>query len=427
MAEKEQSGSKLDAFLERIPILDGGGRRRLTAGTITLMTVGVVSNIWPHVKEAIAARDTSLSLFLAVGALLIYATGVLVELIGEIFLARAVANAVWSYMEAANATRRFRPLLRPLAWVHIAVWGSSRALVYFLQGLFGRSRWRMRFRRELSAGGRRAYDKLPYAVRLALKHSLGAKAEFGRMALIELMATPRKRRWGMMMTERPKDVLALVSAIVISLLILLVWSPIRQDLTQATASNLNAVRTELDKIKNPLDAASEEIEDAVATMTEKLDVHSAESLKSDVASFESDLNSFDSLLESVGILKSLTSVDYLRFARQYTANDAYARIVSACQFKGALSNRTGPQTTVFQKVRTANTSACKALTATGYFPAPIVIAYEELNRSARQQASVRIVSGLAALFLYVAFFNTLTSVTISMIETIGLEDLTEVS
>src|ERR1700722_20053487 len=39
VAEKEESGSKLDALLERIPVLDGGGRRRLTAGTITLLTL----------------------------------------------------------------------------------------------------------------------------------------------------------------------------------------------------------------------------------------------------------------------------------------------------------------------------------------------------------------------------------------------------
>ena len=417
MAEKEESGSKLDALLERIPALDGGGRRRLTAGTITLLAVlAAFSNVWPTIKELAAPKETPLSLLLAVGALLIYATGVLVELIGEIFLARAVANAVWSYVEAANYSQRWRRLLRPIGWMYITLWGSIRALSYFSQGLFGRSRWRMRFRRRLSANAGRAYDQIPYPVRLALKHSLGAKAEFGRMALIELLTSPRKRKWAKTLMERPKDVLALVSALVVSLLILLVWSPIRQDLTPTTRGNLEAMRSDLDGDIKHLTAAWGDRYSLFRAINAKPDVPSLKNLRG-------VLESFDNLRRSIRTLRNLTYEESLKHSNEFAIAVAYDVIYSACNLNEDAPNAAEPLATISQKVETAESDACEAFEeSTARLPRPIFAAYEELSASAEEQAIVRIVSGVAALFLYVAFFNTLTSVTISVIEAIGLEE-----
>lgn len=416
MAEKEESGSKLDALLERIPVLDGGGRRRLTAGTITLLTLLVAfSDIWPHIKEAIAAKDTSISLFLVVGALLIYATGVLVELMGEIFLARAVGNAVWSYVEAAKETRRWRPSLRPSAWPYIIVWGSIQALGYFFVGLFGKSHWRMRLRRRLSANARSTYDKFPYPVRLALTRSLGAKAEFGRMALIELVTGPARKRWARTLMERPKDVLALVSALVISLLILLVWSPIRQDLTPAAVQTLEPMRLQLDKVKIRLVSARDEFYSIIRTAKPQPDARSLESLK--------DLtNSFDALVNLVQALHGLTQVSYLRHTGSFAISVPYENFEPACDSKIDTSRMEESVAAATKKLDDSRTAACKELSEfVDRLHTATFAAYRELFTSAEQQAIVRFVSGIAALFLYVAFFNTLTSVTLSVIEAIALE------
>ena len=199
MGDKGESVSKFDAFIERIPLLDGGGRRRLTAGAIVVLTVLLASpELSGWIVNAVETKVASVSLFLAAGALLIYATGVIVELIGEVFLARAVANAAWSYIAAAQFLReqRWHRLAKQLAWLPIVVvWGTPRAIAYFVLGLFGGSRWRMRLAPRLSQQARSFYEELPTAVRGALEHTLSNKADFGRKAVIDELRAPASRAW----------------------------------------------------------------------------------------------------------------------------------------------------------------------------------------------------------------------------------------
>jgi hypothetical protein len=90
MAEREGAGTKLDSILERIPKLDGSGsgRRRLTAGTIVLLTVFATFGSVVDQLKTFIEKSGSVSLVIIAVALMIYATGMVVELIGEIFLAR---------------------------------------------------------------------------------------------------------------------------------------------------------------------------------------------------------------------------------------------------------------------------------------------------------------------------------------------------
>jgi hypothetical protein len=217
VADKEDSGSILEALLERAPVLDGGGRRRFTAGTLVVLAIVLTfDSLRSRIAEMIAAKEASLPLFLASGTLLIYGTGVIVELIGEVFLARAVSNAAWSYVAAAEYVQEWRSFRKVAGWVAIVIiWGTIRAIGYFVLGLFGATRWRMRFR-WLSSDARRAYDRLPDSIRHALEHALGNKAEFGRKAIIDKLNTLETRRWARRLMDRPRDVLALISAVVLS-------------------------------------------------------------------------------------------------------------------------------------------------------------------------------------------------------------------
>jgi hypothetical protein len=142
MEDKEKSTSKLEALLERVPVLDGGGRRRLTAGTIVVITaVSTLDYFKADVSQTVSSKDVSVSLLLASGVLLIFATGVLVELVGEVFLARAVANVVWSYAELSDQTAQWSHARRKmLAGAYIAFLGTLRAPFYFAFGLFGGSK-----------------------------------------------------------------------------------------------------------------------------------------------------------------------------------------------------------------------------------------------------------------------------------------------
>jgi hypothetical protein len=106
----------------------------------------------------------------------------------------------------------------------------------------------------------------------------------------------------------------------------------------------------------------------------------------------------------------------------------YPDIASACKFRSEASTSAEPlPAAVGQRLEAARATACKALMASkrpqAHFVLPVIIARNELAASAERQATVRFLSGLAALFLYVAFFNTLASVTVSVIEAIGLEEV----
>lgn len=133
MKHNEEHGSTLDQLLERLPILDGGGRRRLIAGSIVLFSATLVFTDLPGDFKAIAEKGSSLSALLAVGGLLVYAAGMTIEVVGEVFLARAVSNATWSFVSAGNYLKlRYSGGARFLLWpLVVALWGSVNAVGYF--------------------------------------------------------------------------------------------------------------------------------------------------------------------------------------------------------------------------------------------------------------------------------------------------------
>jgi hypothetical protein len=383
MVDKEQSGSKLDALLERIPITDGGGRRRLTAGTIVLLTGFAVS---PEIGQWIvaASKEASLSILLAAGALLIYAVGVAVELIGEVFLARAIANAVWSYLFAKSTSRTWRGWRVYLRWPFIVVWGSARAIPYFVIGLFGVSRWRMRPRRRLSLRARLTLKAQPTSVRNALEQPLGSNAEFGRRALIDQLSTTESRLWAKRLLDRPKDVLALVSAIVFSVVIV-AFSP-----TSPVALSLSMSK----ELEARRDAVAKDLRDfgEIALKSQRPVIVAFIPFSSDVERlvslelrYDANLERFDADFDKDGVrmFDALDKVD----SSSPEAGSALVKLASSAD-----------------NLRAAQFEA-----------------RSELVSGVRQRIVIRSSTIIVAVFLYVAFFNTLTSATISVIEAVALE------
>jgi hypothetical protein len=394
VAEKEESGSKLDGLLERIPIMDGGGRRRLTAGTIVVLTVLILfKDLRDTLTHAIAAKDVSISLVLAGGALLIYATGVIVELVGEVFLARAVANVVWSYVDAGHYAQRWKGFKRPLAWVFVVVCGTVRSVGYFVLGLFGGSRWRMRPLGRLSGTARRTFEVQPFSVRDSIEQPLGANAEFGRKALIDQLATAESRRWARRLMDRPKDVLALVSAIVFSLLLYLATTPIYFTLKPETKSDLKKLRVEfredmfdMDRI-TPLDSLGRF---ARSDMNEMLYNYYRFTDPSVLA--RQDIN-------------SLTRGGILQEAQERCDNVA-----------DQLERRSHTDSFEIDRVR----SFCLRLEKSRIYHA-FIPALNEIDTIVQRQYLIRSTYVLAAMFLYIAFFNTLSAATVTVIEALALE------
>ncbi len=136
-----------------------------------------------------------------------------------------------------------RILLYPVAW------GFIRALWYLILGIFGNARWRMPPEGHLSEQGRKAFKSLPDAVQYAVIRPLGNKAEFGRRELIRRLPSSDDRRWALNVLARPYDVLAIVSAIVLSLALYL-FAPLYID--PGLLETLPSINTRAEALVNDL-------------------------------------------------------------------------------------------------------------------------------------------------------------------------------
>jgi hypothetical protein len=415
VTDEEKSRSKLDALLERVPILDGGGRRRLTAGTIVALTILVTSvDVRKLIVGAITVKDASPSLYLATGALLVYATGVIVELIGEVFLARAVANVMWSYFAAANYVRlkRWRRELKLLAILPVVIaWGTVRAVVYFVFGLFGGSRWQMHLESRLSDEARQVYRLLPNSVRESLESALANKAEFGRKAIVDQLKTPASRMWARRQMDRPKDVLALVSSIVLSLVIATFTIQPNQELRPDTKEALITSRNVLEKsarelLDTTLNRTKEEVTPDPLTAEAYLELtatsqalfHIAEDLATLV---DKEVNKHDFSREM-----------NLRFAHEKAE---YASKMQILQDHTVEIEKFNPKRFEAQRLLLDFDAA-----GVSFFDMQDRVMIEA-GENFRQLLLLRAVISAAALFLYVAFFNTLSSTAVSVIEALALE------
>jgi hypothetical protein len=394
MPDKEESGStKLDGWLERIPVLDGGSRRRVTAGTIIILAAFLaLPKFQSQVNAAVTKQNVSLSLFVLIGGLLIYATGVLVELFGELFLARAIGNTMWVFQEAtrharervANANPRHFAQLKYGWWILVVPEGICWLLPYFVMGLFGGSRWEMHFPKALTGEIKTVYETLPGSVRTSIESPLGRDSEFGRRALVDQLHNVSLRRWARRLIDRPRDVLALSSAIVFAILLYLAAVPIPLTVPPALSTKLTADNAQFERLLSALNADPSISRQSVPTLHI---VRLVELTRPTILSSASD--------DDIGSAYNDVRTDCGRGLP--ASGPALAQSWAAfCQ-----SAREGPMI-----------SALGDIEATRYL----------LVRQIRTQYIAR---GLAlvvgTLFLFVAFFNTLQSTTVSVIKALALE------
>jgi hypothetical protein len=427
---KVEAGAKIDSLLERIPVLDGGGRRRLTAGTIVVLSAIVLSSqVQQAIKGAISAKEVSLSLFLAAGALLVYATGVIVELVGEVFLARAVANAAWAFVEVARYSRqRQSRSKRFLLRLITPVWGILRAGRYFVLGLLGKSKWRLLPQNRLSKLGQSTFERLPDSLRNAIEQPLDLNAEFGRQALIEHLATPDSRRWARRLMEKPKDVLALISATVLSLLLYLAVTPVRYSLDPSLKSQLRIEHATLEKMQQQYSALNKSVlyEDLLGVNTvsrnsglvfwdlggllRRLVIWTEPQQMADPKdpAFGNPHNPFD-----IGAEKGFWELlnDVCGADGMIPELDRIAVGLSQSDLKD-LRYVNDLHRSICQKLRDMDTD----------LPNSVWKAELEISRDVAGQYFIRGVAIIAAMFLFVAFFNQLAAVTLSVLEKLAMQE-----
>lgn len=401
MADKDESVSKLDALLNRIPVFDGGGRRRLTAGTIvaaaTLITFQDARETITHLIEG---RDASVSLMLAASALLIYAAGVVVELIGEVFLVRAVSNAVWSYTSAAHQIRNLRRWRRFLTYIlSVLLYGTARAVIYFVSGLFGKCAWQMDVLRDLSKDGRTIYLRLPRSVRHSIRRALGSKSNFGKLALVSFLTLPETRRWAQGLLTRPRDVLSLVSAIVLSFTLAIFGAP-------------NHFRPNRETAKSFLSAEQ-------SFITSHSALQAAASMGAD--------GDLEKLLEQLALELSANPLAFTNGQFTRALDAAYADLLPrrSILISGPYFEEPKPDPTVIKAMRQAAEQYKTVVARVDDSVISLMRAHETAEQEFRSDRSrkvlLKILAAAATLFLYVAFFNSLRSATLSVLEALALD------
>lgn len=200
--------------------------------------------------------------------------------------------------------------------------------------------------------------------------------------------------------ERPKDVLALVSALVVALAVFLVWTPITPDVESATAGKLRAYREEVMGLQKSINAARESVDLEKNTDPKQ------------VALVDVQKQSSEMLIHLLEMLSVVTDT------RVGVRPISLMRTVLNGQMQFACRQTAMTPT----KLSDPMLAACIWLQRFREKTLDTVSeAYREIDLSIDQQFAIRIACGIAALFLYLAFFNTLTSATISVIEAIGLE------
>ena len=221
--QEEGIGGLLEKLLARLPYFDGSGRRRLVGGLIFL--VGIVLISWDWLKSSFEIesfnRVTAIPLVSILCIFLVYAFGVVVELMGEIFLSRLVSGVVWAItmpMRIARERRKSRFL-----WVYVLVtilcipavlmWG-------LLLGFIGITKYSQDVASQLTDEANELLCKMPQRVVYGISRPFSEFGEIASKYLIESFDNDRDQKWAAQTLARSKDVLVIVT---VAVLLELTW------------------------------------------------------------------------------------------------------------------------------------------------------------------------------------------------------------
>jgi|WetSurMetagenome_2_1015567.scaffolds.fasta_scaffold02806_2 hypothetical protein len=207
-----------EKIAENVGELSEGFRRRLTAGIILL---GSFTYPWLTNSNisVLAGQDSLLTspVFAIVFISLAYISGGLVEMAGEVLLARLVGNYLWAFMVPFTWVKDFSPRFRYLLCSIFCVPGGIILAYYYVgRALLGWSdfRWPNALK-ALSAGARDYFESLPECVKAGLLDPFGNHQELAWLFLQD-RAEPIGARWLRSLENRNREVFAVLSALMLA-------------------------------------------------------------------------------------------------------------------------------------------------------------------------------------------------------------------
>jgi hypothetical protein len=193
-------------------------RRRFTAG---LIVIAAFSYPWNDDAGVSVSAETVNVLTSPVFAGILFAAtyivDALVEITGETFLARIAGNYLWAFMVSltwfSHVKLPFRYVLRSIFFLP---GGVALSYFYLVRAFFGVSDFRLlQSPRIFTARAQRYFCTLPEFVRAGLQAPFGDNYEVA-WRLLENDAGPTGVAWLRSLQERTRDVLAIVTALFFS-------------------------------------------------------------------------------------------------------------------------------------------------------------------------------------------------------------------
>ena len=223
---------RFSEIVNKIPYIDGGFRRRMTAGTIVTLTIGYsvfitgADNLdgasqygyafgtgFKQLADVLSSPAAAVLFFLLVNAV-----GGLVEVVAELFVAKFTSNIAWAVTEPRWNTRNKNKLIK---WIVQYAKRISFSLavpfrIYYglAMALRGRSIYRWEdLRRELRTSTRADFKKYPGVVIDGLMEPFGKYGSVSWKYFADYGNTNSTKALARTLESRNRDILTIVSSL----------------------------------------------------------------------------------------------------------------------------------------------------------------------------------------------------------------------
>ena len=212
--------SNIDKVAEKIPYFNGGFRRRMTSGTIVVLSLLPLSNDISKLADYISAGTLAL-LFV-----LVHAIGGVIDVISSLFISRLAGNIAW-IMERPKSLRTAKITLRKpmkaflivIGYVsYYTVWAYLKFIIGVVAAVFGISfyHW-VSLKDQLTDSSSRFVDGYPEIVRLSLKDPFGKRRRFLWVYFAGLGATDEVKSLARRLKARNQEMLSIIAASMIGI------------------------------------------------------------------------------------------------------------------------------------------------------------------------------------------------------------------
>ena len=216
--------SNLEKIIDMVPYSNGGFRRRMTAGTIVNLSIGIALILSGHtfgikiedLKSVLSSPMVAIVFFL-----LVYAVGGLVEVLADLFITRLTGNTAWAIISPKYMFQNKHKLIRPILRM-FAYYPGIAFLLYIEWGkaFAGKSSYEWKeLEKELKPKARDHLEQLPDIVKDGIKDPFGKYEDLPWRYFSSHGANDDVKALARKLENRNKDVLVIVTSLMIAAII----------------------------------------------------------------------------------------------------------------------------------------------------------------------------------------------------------------